>query len=288
MLLTIILDAPPSVLHYGLSVQATAISFMTYLTRILFIIILGILTLALLLQFGEFELSLATLQSLNLGYLILAICIHYSGFFVRGLRWKNLLGALDYPLSITYTTSLLLAGWFVSAVLPARLGDVARLTMLHRDHQIPIAQGVASVASERALDILAILGLMMITAFWALAGQVPSFVWQLAAGGAGLLILFVIICVISPNLENWFLNLLSWPIYQKVVKFGFDLLANLRRLGQRPKLLLWVISLSIYIWLCDVLLMHLLFLSMGQTIAFSVSAFSSMVADMAAAVPVVP
>ena len=261
---------------------------MAYLTRILAIIFLGVLTVALLLRIGRLDLNLNTLQSLDIRYLVLAVVIHYSGFVVRGLRWRSLLLGLGHRLNPLYTTTLLLAGWFVSALLPARLGDVARLTILRRDHQIPISHGLASIASERALDLFAILGLMLAAALWALPGQVPNFVWQLAAGGAVMILILVIVCLVSPALETRLQSLLPWSIYQKAVSFGFDMLAGLRRLAQNPVMLAWVIGQSVYIWLCDILLMHLIFLSTSQVIPLSTSAFSSMAVDLAAAVPIIP
>jgi len=261
---------------------------MKNLARPLILLILGILTVLLLLRLGEVDISPQTLRQIQPGYLLIAIVIHYSGFVVRGLRWQALLKNLGYRLGYIYTTALLLSGWFISALVPARLGDVARLAILKRDHQVGLAPGLASVATERALDILAILGLTIVAALWALPGRTPVWVWQIVGGGAILFGLALITLLTIPKLEDWLTNLLTWPLYRTTVRFGFELLSHIRQLGQRPGLLLALFLQSLYIWLCDILLMYFAFLSLGELVPLSVTAFTSMVVDLAAAVPLIP
>jgi len=261
---------------------------MKRLTRPLIIITLGLLTLLLLLKLGNIDISMDTLRRIDPVYLALAVSIHYSGFAMRGWRWQKLLAGLGHPLGYIYTTTLLLAGWFVSALIPVRLGDVARAYMLRRDHGISMAQGLGSIAAERALDILSILTLAAISAAFALAGRTPPWVWQTIGGGTLLLGLWVVILLVSPQLEAFFLNLFPWSIYKKVVRFGFELLDSIRQVGENPALLLLTALQSLYIWLCDIFLMYFVFLSIGAEVPFSISAFTSMTVDLAAAVPIIP
>ena len=249
---------------------------------------MGGLTILFLLKLGDVDISYNTLRRLKPGYLALAILIHYSGFAVRGLRWQALLAALGYRLSFLYVTALLLAGWFISALVPARLGDVARAAILKRDHDAGLAQGFASIATERALDISAILLLTVIAAVWALPGRVPPQVWQVIGGGIIIMGIALAILIAIPKLQTPLSNLFPHPLYRKSIGFGFELLASIRRVGQSPGLLLLVFAQSLYIWLCDVFLMYFIFLSLGQAVPLSITAFTSMVVDLAAAVPIMP
>lgn len=258
------------------------------LTQPLIILILGLLTILVLIKLGNIDVSLQTLSQINVMYISIAIIIHYSGFAVRGWRWQKLLAGLEHHLNYSYTTTLLISGWFVSALIPARLGDVARAYMLRRDHNIAMSQGFASIATERVVDILAILFLATGAAILALASQTPPWVWQTIGGGGILFAIGLVVLLTIPRLETWFLSLSSWSFYQKIIRFGFELLASIRQLGQSPSLLLLVIGQSIYIWLCDVFLMYFIFLSIGVVTPLSVSASSSMIADLAAAIPIIP
>ena len=88
--------------------------------RVLLIAAMGLLTVLLLVRLGNIDMSPDTLRRIQPGYLLAAIAVHYSGFVVRGDRWRRLLGAMGHRLSFGYTFSLLLAGWFISALVPAR------------------------------------------------------------------------------------------------------------------------------------------------------------------------
>lgn len=261
---------------------------MKRLTRPLVIAMLGGLTILLLVKLGDIDISLATLRQIDPLYLSLAIVIHYSGFVMRGWRWQKLLHGLGYRLNYGYLTALLMSGWFVSALVPARLGDVGRVYLLRRDHQVPLAQGFASIATERALDIVAILGLAALTATWALAGRTPAWVWQTLAGGVLVGGLGLVALVAMPRLEGWLVNLLPWAIYRKVMSFGFELVGSIRQVAQKPRLLTLLLAQSLYIWLCDVCLMVFIFYSLDLFLPISIPAFTSMAVDLAAAVPIIP
>ena len=98
--------------------------------RILLLVGLGLLTLGALIVFGGGRTALTALTTVDLRWIGLGMVIHYSGFVVRGLRWQQLLRASGHRLRWRYVTALLLSGWFVSALLPARAGDLLRIAML--------------------------------------------------------------------------------------------------------------------------------------------------------------
>ncbi len=257
-------------------------------SRALIIFTLGLLTILGLLKVGNIEISLDTLQRINPFFLTIAVLVHYSGFVVRGWRWQKVLDGMGHRVSYRYATTLLVSGWFASALLPARLGDVLRASLLKRDHGVPLAHGFGSVATERALDIFAILLLAAVAAVWALAGRTPAWVWQTLGGGIALVVALVVTLIAAPQLEDFFARLLPWRLYRRAVHFGFELLASIRQLGEKPGLLSVVAGQSIYIWLCDVFLMYFVILSLGIVVPVSIAAFTGMTVDLAAAVPIVP
>lgn len=257
-------------------------------SRALILLFLGGMTLLALIKIGNIDISWETLRRIDGKFLLLGAVIHYSGFAMRGWRWKKLLAGMGHRVSFRYAFSLLVSGWFASALLPARLGDVLRATMLRRDHQTPLAEGFGSIATERGLDIVLILAFALISAFWALAGNAPAWVWQTVGGGSVAVFGVMAVLIAVPQLEGFFAGLLPWTLYRKAVTFGFDLLASIRRLGENPRLLLAVFAQTGYIWLCDIFLMYFALLSAGVIAPVSVAAFSSMAVDLAASVPIIP
>ena len=192
-------------------------------TRLVVVLILGLLTLLLLVRLGDIDVSLSTLRRVQPGYLLAAIAVHYSGFVVRGDRWRRLLGAMGHAVSFGYAFSLLLAGWFVSALVPARAGDLARAGLLRRDHDIPVATGLGSVAAERAFDALALVILVALAGTWALAGRVPQWVWRTVAATTGLFVLACVGLILFPRAQDRLTRLSGWPFYHKALGFVFAL-----------------------------------------------------------------
>ncbi|MCB0081382.1 MAG: flippase-like domain-containing protein, partial [Caldilineaceae bacterium] len=88
--------------------------------------LLGLLTIGLVVTLGGGRQALTAMLAADWRLVGLAILIHYSGFAVRGDRWRRILRILGYQLPYLYTTNLLISGWFISALTPARAGDFVR------------------------------------------------------------------------------------------------------------------------------------------------------------------
>jgi uncharacterized protein (TIRG00374 family) len=257
-------------------------------TRLIVIIALGLVTVLLLIRLARIDVSPDTLRRIRPTFLLAAITVHYSGFVVRGDRWRRLLAAMGHRVSFAYALTLLLAGWFVSALVPARAGDLVRAGVLNRDREVPFATGLGSVAAERAFDALALVFLVVLAGVWALAGRTPAWIWQSAAATAGLFIVAMVVLIVVPRARDRLTSLLPWPLYQKAVNFGFDLMDSIRALGHHPLVLLVVAVQSLYVWLCDVFLAYLLLHGLGIPLPLPVAAFTALAADLAVTVPITP
>jgi uncharacterized protein (TIRG00374 family) len=168
--------------------------------RLFLILALSLLMIWVLIKLGNVDLSLATLRRVHWGWYSLVALSYYASIVARGWRWQRILGAMGWPVDFVYATTLLTAGLFLSAVLPARAGDVGRVAMLRQDHQIPVAQGIASIAGERALDVFAILTLALLGAWLALSGRMPPEVIQLIVGVGSLLVIGLIGLLVAPGI----------------------------------------------------------------------------------------
>lgn len=265
--------------------------------HLIIIAVLSAVTVLGLLRLGKIDISLDTLLRVNGWWLLLAFITFYLSIVARGLRWQHILSTMDRPVPTLYAQTLLTAGLFISSILPARAGDIGRVTMLKQDHKIPISQGVASLAAERALDVFAVLVLALIGALLALPGRVPSEVLQLMVVTGVLLVMGLVGLLAIPSLEGW-LRQPGWlwrripqvvrPFYEKVVDFGFALVHGVRDLAQKPLALAAIVAESFGIWLLDALIVHLVLFSLNLHVPFSVSLVSSMVGVLATIVPLMP
>lgn len=257
-------------------------------TRLILILALGLFTILLLVRLAGVDVSLDTLRRIRLGYLLGAIAVHYSGFVVRGDRWRRLLAAMGHRVRFGYAFSLLLAGWFISALVPARAGDLVRAGLLRRDHNVPVSAGLGSVAAERAFDAMTLVFLVTLAGIWALAGRAPEWVWRSVAATVGLFAVAMVGLILAPRAKAWMTDLFAWPLYQKALQFGFNLLGHIRGLARHPAVLLLLAVQSLYVWLCDVLLAYLLLRGIGAPLSLAVAAFTAMAADLAVTVPITP
>lgn len=261
------------------------------------ILVLSLITIFGLLRLGNIEFNLETLRRVNGFWLFLGFATFYASIVARGLRWQHILRTMGWQVGFVYSQTLLTAGLFISSILPARAGDIGRVAMLKRDYHIPVSQGIASLAAERALDIFSVLILAIIGAIWTLQDRMPLEASQLMMGTAVLFTVGLVSLLAAPSLESW-LRRPGWvwravspplrPIYEKVVAFGFSLVYGVRGLGEKPAALAAIVLESFGIWLCDALIIYCVLFSLGISAPFKVSLVSAMIGVLATIVPLMP
>jgi glycosyltransferase AglD len=260
--------------------------------RVAVLAFLGVTIIALLVSLSGGRATLGAFSRVQWPPLILAICIHYAGFALRGHRWQLLLARMGHRLRYLPVLALLLAGWFASALLPARAGEILRIVALRGGIDdgppVPVADSLGSIVLERVLDILAIVILGAIFAFFTISQSLPR--WVAVAYGIAIaaLLLLALALVLAPAfmaaLRRWWDN--RW--WQAALSFAERFVTALRSLARDPAAALVVIGESLVIWLCDAMLLWLALLSLGVTVSFGPAAFVALTVDIVAALPLTP
>lgn len=254
--------------------------------------LLAVATVALLIYFGGGPATLATLAQANWALLGVGVAVHYGGFALRGHRWRILLAEQGHRLGYLYTTGVLLAGWFVSALLPARAGDGFRVLVLRLPPEgrdpVPVSDSLGTIVLERALDIVAILLLSAGFGWVVLGNRVPG--WLVGVYGAAVVMLaiFGAAVVAMPALLSRWQQAGRAGVIQKGLAFGLDVAQSLRRLPRNPLMLALIVGESLLIWLCDGILLWTVTASLGQALPGAVAIFTALTVDIFAAVPVTP
>jgi uncharacterized protein (TIRG00374 family) len=260
--------------------------------RLLLLIGLGALTwIALILLFGG-QAALAAIAGANGWWLLLAVLVHYSSFAVRGHRWQHLLAMMGHRIGYLYTSGLLVAGWFVSALLPARAGDFMRIGMLRLDRTrhspVPVADSLGSIVLERSLDILAIVGLGLFFGWTVIALQAPGWLVASYAAAVGLLVVVAGAALLTPAVVGWLRRWSQRQWWQALLNFAEQLTTSLRALLRKPRSAALVIGESLYIWLCDALVVWFVLRSLNAALPFEIAAFVALTVDVLAAAPITP
>jgi len=265
--------------------------------RFWILIALSILTIFALIRLGNIDVSWNTLNRVHLGWYLMVVVAYYASVVARGWRWYFILKVMGRPVGFVYATALLTAGLFANAILPARAGEVARIALLKQDHKIPVSQSLASIASERALDVFAILTMAIVAAWVALPDRIPPEAFQLMLITGALFIIGLIGLFVIPGIETWLregkliqtiIPQKIWPFYQKILDFGFSLIHGVHLLGKQPLALIIAIGQSFFIWIWDALMVHFILISLNLKPLFSASLFSAMISDLVTAVPLTP
>ncbi len=260
--------------------------------RLLLLIALGVVTWAALIALFGGSVALEAIASANGWWLLAALLVHYVSFGVRGLRWRRLLGMAGYRIGYGYATSLLVAGWFVSALLPARAGDLLRIGVLRledpRRAAVPVGVSLGSIVSERALDILAILSLGAGFGWSVLHAQAPNWVIVSYAAALALLLGLAVAILAAPPLLDWLRTWSQRSLWQKLLNFVQQVVGSLRLLARRPRIAGLVFVESLFIWLSDAVVLWFVIRSLGGDLPFAHAAFVALTGDVLAAAPITP
>lgn len=258
------------------------------LRRVVTIAALGIVTLLVILKLSGFRASWEKFLTLELKYVALALAVHYFAFWVRAVRWKVLLSALGQRLRISTLFSYILVGWFISAAVPARAGDVARAYLLKNDRGVPLRRGFGSIFVERGMDGAVILTFSLLFSFFILSLGLPKWVLTLYQVTFSALLVILISLYFVPRWEHRVRNMFASARYQKLTMFLFRMIDHVRNIARSPGRTLLSLALTVVIWFCDALVTYLVLLSLDYALPLPWVAFISFTVNLAATVPITP
>lgn len=209
-------------------------------------------------------------------WLALAAAAFTISVLARALRWDLLLRPMEYRGGVRGLLDIYMVGLFLSYVLPARVGDLARPYMAGRRFDLPLGKALASVALERVFDLLAV-ALAVLLALAYLPGAMEA-AWVLR--GVAVLVLMVVlttlVLLVSYRYEARLTTLVVW--IASIVQRGY-----VTALGSRSSALLRsfnrglrevviakgsmapITAISLLVWGAELAASYLVLLSLGVT-----------------------
>ena len=131
---------------------------------------------------------IAVSKNLNISIYVLAIAVHYSSFYVRGLRWKKLLNAIQIRAATPALTEMVFLSWFANSIVPAKIGDVYRSYLLKRYNSSPMSTSLGTIVVERIFDIAVLLILLSVSGAILFKDKMPGHILQCREVGYLLLV----------------------------------------------------------------------------------------------------
>lgn len=129
-------------------------------------------------------------------WLLASVFVATSGYLLRAMRWKVLLAPLRPRIGLRPRFAATTIGFMVNNLLPARAGEFARAWSLARMEKMRTSASLASLAVERLLDGVTVVGLLVVSlslpglrADSEVAGE---YVWGAVAGFLAVLAIVVL------------------------------------------------------------------------------------------------
>jgi len=120
-------------------------------------IVVSVAAAALLVTTTDLSAVAADLGRAQLIWLLPGLVVLGAQAWVRAVRWTSLIRPWAGPaIRAGRVIDAMLVGYFVNAVMPARLGEVARTLVVARRESVAFAGVAASVVVERAIDVMAL------------------------------------------------------------------------------------------------------------------------------------
>jgi uncharacterized protein (TIRG00374 family) len=152
--------------------------------------------------------AIATIRAANVWYVLAALAIYYATFPLRARRWARLLREGGLRLRGRDLLEILMLGWFVNCLAPAKLGDLYRSYLVKQRFNVSLSRTVGVVVAERLLDIFVVFALLVVGGYVAFGRTVlPDLRLVYLSGillAVAIVVAFIAVYFIAPRLAHLF------------------------------------------------------------------------------------
>jgi uncharacterized protein (TIRG00374 family) len=267
--------APRSALRERLLDPRTLISF-AILAVVLFVVLTHVQ-----LDYGA---SLRAISQTKLILYALAFAAFYFSFVVRTVRWEILLRNTGEHNRFGELFHIIILAWFANCVLPAKMGDFYRAYLLRQQTEVSGSKGLGTIFSERALDFLVLMSLLVVSGLISFRAQVPGrFIPAFIVGlviAAGLIAGLLVIRYSEGRLSRF----LPEHLRERATRFKHGLLSAFA--GRLPLLL----GLTVLVWMAESARLFLVVQALPLHVSLSLAQimFIALVASLLTTIPALP
>jgi len=209
--------------------------------------------------------------------------------FFFALSWRSLLGFLSVKLSVTKSLLYVWFGIFMDILIPAESlsGELSRVYLITREQNGTSGKVVASLVAHRLVGMgINVVGLLVGIFVLLLREQLGGILLSLALILVSATTIFLILLVLLSVRENWTLRIINFLItcVERVSRSRWQLTKirgeiveavetfhdSMQEYAHAPRTLMTSLSLSVLSWLLSLIVTHLVFLSIGKPVHWSV------------------
>lgn len=202
----------------------------------------------------DFKESLNELGNIQVHYLIIGMIFHFSSFFIRAFRWKNLVEPIK---KIRYSSSfqVLTVSYAANNVLPFRLGDVLRAYWIGNKEGIDKISSFSTVLTERISDGLTLL--LFLTVGLSFVSKSESWVTMTMIVASVIFAVAIIFIILLVKYKSKFIQLILYfiptkynEVAEKIKTLLNNMLSGFEVVTDRNNLMR-IVALSILVWVLE-------------------------------------
>ena len=223
-------------------------------------------------------------------WMAVGVVMLVGAWLVAAVRWKVILAPAP-QVSVRDTFSFISIGYLANTILPLRLGDLARATLIGRQRHLGISRALGSMALERVMDLLT---LVLFIFALALVMEIPKIVQAgIATMAIGAVVMLVGLIVLSLHREKivHLHRVLCWILPER---FASRICTLAERFTQgldvikHPTRLFAVLLLSVGVWLLAGLATYIWLLAFNLNLPMWAGLFVLVVINLGSAIPSSP
>ena len=209
-------------------------------------------------------------------WLAVAAVTFTISILARAVRWDLLLRPMEYRGGVRGLLGIYMVSLFLSYVLPARVGDLARPYMAGKRFDLSIGKALASVALERVFDLLAVALAVLLALAYLPRAMEAAWVLRGVVVLALMVVLAILVLLVSYRYEARLAALVIR--IASTVQMGYvtaigrrssSLLGafnrGLREMTLTRRSMVPIASISLLVWGAELATSYLVLLSLGVT-----------------------
>ncbi len=235
---------------------------------------------------------LSSIREVN-GLLLLAGgTLYYLAMLVITWRWQFLLRAL-VVVRLRALYGLVAIGYMGNNVYPFRSGEVLRVLLLFRDHQVPLARGTTTVLVERVFDGVVMLTFVLVPLLFLEDFAAPEVrtAAAVAAPVFGVALLVFLLMAANPGLLRRIVVLIARPLPQRLAALmttlSEDVIAGLAGL-RSARDLIGAVFASYLTWMVEALVYWLVAFAFGLDLSYLLMLVTVGAVNLAGLIPASP
>jgi glycosyltransferase 2 family protein len=236
----------------------------------------------------DFAQMFSYIRRINAWWVLLIFAVYSFAFIARSIRWKYFLAHITEA-KPQKLFNLLIIGFFVNNVFPARVGEVVRAYVSGKKLNISKSGVLATIVVERLFDGLAYITFFVVTvSFLPFPDYIKTMFWIGAAMFTGILVLLFLLARHRAKAANIFSRLpLPGRIRGTVEHVFLNFVEGLQMFSDH-KTLLKGFFFSIFVWGIEGLVFFIMSFPFNLCINYFQSLFVMIIIGMASILPGAP